>query len=239
MDTPSPSVQYQGDIHPPLSAQVTDLKTASVGKRIITILSTFAIALFIGGIIYGIGYMEDSSWLKWTGIIIGALIGIGGAFMDTKLQVAVCPYCQQEFGETQLLSKKNENLQAECTKCGEWLISHQGKIRSYTQEDAQEETAFPAPVFVEGQWPHECIVCGSAVTRLDKLDTKKINAGMLLVGTASVSSAAIYNIPYCNAHKDAIGLRIKSDFPRLIFSDYAARRRYLAGNKGKKIVEIK
>ncbi len=58
------------------------------------------------------------------------------------------------------------------------------------------------------------------------------------VGTLSVASASIKNVPFRAEHGGLVALDIRDDYLRLGFPHYAARRRYVAFNRGKKPAKV-
>lgn len=202
-----------------------------------------ASGLIVGGIILGIGFAADLSWVKWTGAILGGLIVVVGVFIrGFFLKVAHCPYCDFELGNTldDDVNKVDDNEQVECSNCREWLLSHKGVVRAFSSEDAGlRDLKFTAPVYEGGVWQNECVVCGAQPARGQDLKKTKMDGIVLVVGRISVSTATVSNVPYCETHWDAVQLGVKDDYPRLTFDDYDARRRYIAVNKGKMAMKIK
>jgi hypothetical protein len=234
---------YVGNIIPQYSDRISKLVPAKLGQKIKAGLIMLVIGLAFGGIVIGIGFAAEQNWLKWTGAIVGGLIVVAGVLMrGFFLKVSHCPYCDFELGKTldDSINKLDENEKVECPNCREWLLSHKGIVRAFTSEDtAIKEWKFRAPVFVQGVWQNECVVCGAQPVRGQDLKKTKMDGIELLVGRISVSTATVSNVPYCNAHWNAVSLGVKDDHPQLTFEDFEARRRYVAVNKGKKAMKVK
>ena len=235
---PNPNV-YTGQIVLGFPEKVEPLQNAPMGIKIKTIIMTIVGAVVIGGILVGVGFAGDQGWLKWTGYIIGGIIFIAAFFMGKGAKVAPCPYCGHMLGKTvdDGLQMNDEDERIPCPNCQEWSISHEGQLRAFTQEDADRlDKKFRAPVFENGVWPNECLTCGQPATRGDDLKTANVSGLKLLLGRISVSSAKVFNVPYCHRHTEDVKLIIREQEPRLEFKDYQARRRYIALNRGKKKV---
>jgi hypothetical protein len=200
----------------------------------------FAVAFF-GGLAWLIGHLFDVGWLRITAYVIA---GIGvplGGFTALTARVAACPYCdvQQGRGAYDGLSSSDHNEQKECGHCFEWLVSHEGKLRAFTDEDAAGKARFDAPAFEQGVWPPGCAVCGGAADRVEEARKVKVELSQLLVGTLAVASGSIRNVPSCAEHSGGITVDIRDDYLRVNFPSYAARRRYVAANRGAAVVKIR
>lgn len=228
---------YKGQIHPPFTERITQMKKAGLGAQLKDFFITLLIAGAVGGICFLIGYSQDLTWLKWTGIILGVVIMI--ISFSIKLKAAQCPYCDKKLTIVRGKSLGEDAYLVECDHCLEMLVEENDQLRALKDKDAEALESFQAPVFLQGQWPQECLCCGRPISKYEKIDSRKFNAGALLVGTVSMSSATIPNIPYCDAHSDAVKAKIVNDHPKIVFPDYAMFRRYLAINKGKKPLKIK
>lgn len=228
---------YKGHIHPQFTDNTSSSKRAGAFTRIKSFLFMVLAAGFVGGIPFLIGYMEDITWLKWVGYIIAGLILLLAFTMKTK--AAKCPYCNKKFTVAVGKALKGGDFQVECSHCYEWLVMRDDQLRAFAMEDAESLESFQAPTFQTGQWPAECIVCGLPPVRYEQLKSRKFNAGALLGGAVSMSKAGIANVPYCAEHSESLKLKIVDDHPRIVFSDYNARRRYLAVNRGQKAHKIK
>ncbi len=233
---------YTGSIHTVISKNVSRLESASVLIRLKKLVMFILVGLFLGGIAWGIGYLFDINWLKNTGYGIFGLCVIIAVFVSLNAQTALCPYCGGILGTGSFdtITKNDENEQLECSHCHQWLISNEGQVRAFNEEDAAKKKYIDAPVFEDGVWPNECIACGAKTTRTMTAEKNKVELSQLLIGTLSVASGSIKGVPYCDAHGDIVKLDIKDDCLRLVFPDLEMQKRYLEVNKGKtNVVKIK
>lgn len=238
-------MKYIGSIQPPDTATVTLLTNASIGVKIKKMLFALGVSAFIAIIGLGMFKLFGWTWAVWTGCILGGLLFLLLFFSSLKAQIASCPFCENILGATADvdLQANDEFEQVECPHCHEWLMSNEGELRAFTAEDLKrkdEDTnrlkfkKITAPVFQDGIWPGECILCGDKPTRTEDANKANVNLAKLLVGRLSVSTAGIKNIPYCDNHGEAVSMIIKDEEPFLVFKDYGARRRYVFINQGKK-----
>lgn len=229
-----PTSLYMGSILPPYTDRVTRMSATPMGKKVTDIVIFIFIAAAVAGIGWVARWLLEIGWLLYVGYVLAALLLLVGVVMSVRSQEAICPYCEEKLGGEIQLQTNDKNLQVECNHCHEWLMSNQGELRAFTEEDAASLDEFEAPVFKEGIWPDECIVCGKPREHGEKAADTKLSLGSLLVGTLSISTLSIDNIPYCADHTEAVELSRTGDQLRIVFNDYKARRRYLSLNKGKK-----
>lgn len=224
--------EYHGSIQLRETNTVNRLSGASLWVRLKQLFSTLVAGAIIGGIIFIVGYLSQWNWLMYTGYGIAGLIGLFGLYSSFSAKVSQCPYCNNPVGKGayDAISSNNEHLQIECPSCNEWLISHEGEIRAYTNLDAEEEEKFEAPVLQNMVWPNECMACGRETEHYQDIKKNKLNAAQLLVGRISVSMAKVPNVPYCGYHRDEISLKISNEEVRFVFPDYQMQRRYLEVN---------
>lgn len=199
-------------------------------------------AAFVYGVLWVIGGLFSLGWLTYVNYVLTGLLVLAAFFVGITAKTAKCPYCNADLGkgDFDVVNSDDENAKLECNYCHQWLISNQGEVRSFTFEDAKGRSHFEAPVLKDGIWPDCCIVCGAEATRVGEVKKKKMNWGALLVGSISVSSGSIKNIPYCDEHFGQVELTIKDDYLRLKFPEYEQLLRYLAVNgQGKKPIKCK
>lgn len=223
---------YTGQVHPPFTEVVT-LMTPSGGRaRAKKIFGGVIGGGFVGGIVMAGGDHEGIPWLFWTGVGIWVLITLAVTVQAMKSLQSRCPYCSSEIGSssTLTLNPNDKNEKIECPVCFEWLISHEGTLRAFRPEDIGERKDFDCPVFINARWPNECIVCGAPAVRGLQAKRIKIDLDKLLVGKLSVASGSVSHIPYCAVHQNAVNVDVRNGQLRVLFYDYAARRRYLAVN---------
>ncbi|MDX2362667.1 MAG: hypothetical protein QNK23_17795 [Crocinitomicaceae bacterium] len=229
-------LEYKGNIEIYYPDTVKTLGDAPQSVKIKKVFLSILIAIFLGGVIVGVGYAGEQNWLKITGYIVGGVILVGGILISLNSKISNCLYCEHELGKTldDTMTKQDENEKIECGNCHEWMISHEGSIRAFTQEDTEiYKKSISAPVFEAGGLQNECVICGAPPINYEKAKKTKMNAERLLVGRLSVSTASIGNIPYCSEHTGAVELEIKEDYLRLTFPKVDMMKRYLAFNEGK------
>jgi hypothetical protein len=224
---------YVGKTLPPYSNEVTQLRSTSASAKSVKILAAIVGVAVIVGIVWFIGRLFFWKWSTWAALAIGAYFLFENVRGILKSQCAACPFCHKDVGSGSLLnlSFDDQGKQFACESCFEWLISDKGQIRAFRETDIGDRKQFDCPVFANGVWPNECIVCGAPPTRHLNARTFNVGLGTLLIGKLSVSYGSVKNIPYCNEHKDAVTVK---SFDRKIwadFNDYSARRRYLNTNR--------
>ena len=235
-----PSVEpYEGVIYPLVAEKASPLLPAPMAIRAKKLIFNICAGLLGFLIFWGASALFGWRWLFWTGCGLGALVAIGGGYEGLKAMLAACPYCGKPVGTTGEidLSPADENVKVSCDDCHQTLLSHQGQLRAFTVEDTKAGQTFDAPLFGGGIWPGECIVCGRPITRTEEARKTSVELTQLLVGRLSVERASVSQVPYCNDHHDAVSLTKKDDQLRLVFTDVAAHRRYLAVNAGKVAVK--
>jgi hypothetical protein len=130
-----------------------------------------------------------------------------------KSDVGQCPYCVQQFRETEV----KEGL-LRCEQCGEYSQAANKVVKPL---DAATHT-FGSPklesaVFKQGGMPNACAACGATATRLDTVTTSSVNKTLAAVGAARLmtgapglavfsSKRASISIPYCDQHRDKVGI---------------------------------
>ena len=232
---------YQGKIFPPYSEKINLLKDNRLSSKAGKIFYAILGAAFIGGIVW---FAVAIFFWKWSFYIGGAVMGlllIGAIRSMLKSQSAECPYCGHEVGAKSLvdLSADDKLKQIACERCLEWLISDQGQIRAFRESDVGSKNAsgisvteeFDCPVFANGVWPNECIVCGAEASQYLNARTFGVGLASLLIGRLSVSYGSVKKIPYCAIHKDAVSVKNSDNKIWAVFNDYGARRRYLHVNR--------
>ncbi|MDX2359274.1 MAG: hypothetical protein QNK23_00615 [Crocinitomicaceae bacterium] len=231
--------EYFGSITVIETDKTTPLRGVSAFQFILKAGFIIGAGTLFALIVYGIGYFFDLSWLVYTAYGLELLFIAMGVMVAARAKVGDCPYCGATVGggATKALNtdgKKQERT--ECSNCHEWLFSmnKKGFIRPFTAQDAKGRSHFDAPVFKKSVWPNECIICGHKATHFERANTTKFNAEQLLVGSLSVSSASISNIPFCEKHGDEVSIKIKDDHPRVIFPNFGPLKRYIHVNKDNK-----
>jgi hypothetical protein len=224
---------YVGKLFPPYSDEVTPLRPNSARAKTGKIFTAVVGSAGLSGIVWIVGMFFEWKWVRYAAIPIGVYLLFESIRSTLKSQCAACPYCHREVGSKAVvdLSVDDRNKQFACEGCLEWLISDGGQIRAFRETDIGDKKEFDCPVFANGVWPDECIVCGAPAARQLKARTFNVGLASLLVGRLSVSYGSVKNIPYCDAHEGAITVKSVHRKIRADFKDYAARRRYLHANR--------
>ena len=223
---------YSGTIRPPFSDRYTELRGASLWIRVKKLVSHISSGLVLGGFFWLFGHFLTLWWLLLIGKIIGIALITLGFYEFIRAMTADCPYCGQQLGTTTLdtLVLSNENRLIECSQCHESLLYKSGVVRALRPREAANMKAFAAPLFEFGRWPNECIICGATPTHYEEARRTKFEVAALVAGELSIKHTTVSGIPYCPDHRDAVRVTIEDDYPRLVFDDYAARRRYVHTN---------
>jgi hypothetical protein len=212
-------------------------------------LVSFLVVAFGGAILVGIGEflawigiakffrIKEEDYAPWFGLavfVFGLAWFIYEIISRSKYLVSQCPYCAGLIGTDKFLEIKNQRVIFQCDDCFEYIVQDFGEIRACNQEDMpHSKKDFVAPMFAKGVWPAECVACGKDVTHFDEAQTINFQPAHLLLGRLSVGTASIKNIPYCDAHKDVVKVKVSDKKGQLVFPEWAMQRRYLAINKGK------
>ena len=226
--------EYVGQIHPPFSDRTSAMTAAPFLVR----AKKFGFMVFATAVVFllfwGASALFEVRWLLWTGYAVAGLAMLAGGYEAITARLAPCPYCNKPIGTIAdiTLLASDENKRFECDQCHELLISNKGELRAFRETDAEDFQKYDAPVFTGGVWPTECIVCGCPATRTKAANKTKVELSQLLIGRLSVAHASVSNIPYCDQHSGAVSLTKTDDHLRLVFTDMAMRRRYLAANAG-------
>lgn len=202
---------------------------------------TNSLPLFIGGPFLGlivVAFAEDYhwDWLFGTGIGIGIAAILLGLWRATKFMVAPCPYCSTlvgtELGHTLKLSDDNHIVQ--CKKCCEWLVSKKEKLWPLQEDLFQSRLSeIHVPLFLDIQWPDECLTCGAPIARFESLEKSSMSIGDAIGGAIIPQKADAHGIPYCGLHGQEVKLIFVAKVPKLRFQNLGPMRRYLSLNFAK------
>ena len=233
---------YQGRVElPPISAEISRLGPASLFvklKNAVVMLFSFA---FLGGLLYLPAWLFQIGWLEITAYVVAGLGVVMGLGLSLTAKVVDCPSCGGLLGtktEDNFSGMDNKEI-VECRHCYELLLSHEGEVSALGPElAAKQNKGLEAPVFEGGCWRDECVACGGVVDRVEEVSKTKLELTQLLVGTLSVASASIKDIPYCSQHSGEISLTIRDQHPRLVFKELGARRRYVHLNRDCKPAKV-
>ncbi len=238
----SDDIAYVGALRPPFAEGGTRLK----GPPVFVVVKKIAFYAFVGGffgaLIYGVGWLIDVGWLEDVGVGFAIFVALVGVFLGFAGKVAACPYCGERIGggasESIALGEGPERVA--CPKCHELLVAENGALRAISPVEAGAAGAAPFEFACvrDGVWPDECISCGAPPTRYEEAKLQKVEYEKLLIGSVSVQSASVSNIPYCDRHGGEVSVTISDDVLRLVFPRLDMGRRYLAVNRGKKRITI-
>ena len=186
----------------------------------------------------GLGFGLLAAYLLyWSHWIWGGIFGLLAVLMfqaafSSNWWIAACPYCSAVFETTQGLKPDKEGKIVQCKKCWEYSIYSGGRVRPHDPNSISEVPTFVSPVFDGGVWPKGCVACGAPPTRLDEVKTRNVSYGMLAMGRLWVTSSKASGIPYCDAHRDAVELKIdQGKRVTLEWCSLKMMRRYIAVNK--------
>jgi uncharacterized protein DUF4339 len=226
----------------PISEEISELSSASIWIKLKNVLvTTFAFA-FLGGLLYLAAMLFQLGWLETTAYVVGGLGAVLGVVLSLMTKVADCPSCGGLVGTKteENLSKLDDGEILECRHCYELLLSHEGEVKALAHGDApqKQRKGLEAPVFEDGCWADECVVCGDAVDHVEEASKTKVELAQLLVGTLSVASTSIKDIPYCAQHSGQVSITIRDDHARLVFQELDARRRYVHINRDCKPAKV-
>lgn len=227
----APEVIYRGGIVPPFSTVVNQLQPTTLGTRIGTVIGGVIMGTLFALFVWWLGHFFAWNWLKYTGVVLAVIFIIGFCKSGWQGQWTFCPYCNGRITGSPFLLLADENSQFDCEHCHEWLISHRGEVRAFLPTDITDQRSFMCPMPKAGVWPSECIVCGAPAVRFLSARSIKFNAASLAIGRISVSDGSIKDIPYCDAHEDAVDAKIVSDKMHAVFDSFLAQRRFLHVNK--------
>jgi len=155
-----------------------------------------------------------------------------GSFDSSGVWIAACPYCSAVFETAQGLGPDKEGKVVQCKQCFEYSVYSGGRVRAHDPNSISEVPFFVSPVFENGVWPSGCVACGTPPTRLEEVKTRNVSYGMLLFGRLWVTSAKTSGIPYCDAHRSAVELKIdQGKRVTLLWCSLRMLRQYVALNR--------
>jgi hypothetical protein len=184
----------------------------------------------------GVAFCALSWWLlhhgvTFFGISAGAigLFCVAGAFFGSAKK-ASCPYCN---GALDVLDLK-EGRRVRCEKCNEYSTVNAGLLRPLDPATTSETPEFESPMFRSAVWPNGCVACGAPPVRFDDLSKTSLGGGAALLGAVQVLRGSVKGIPYCDKHREKLGLKVTGE-KKMYFrwSSLRMMRRYVAANKGR------
>ncbi len=188
--------------------------------------------MIVPALVAGVGSKSETAWLETASYVVAGLLTVVLAWWSMRQMVATCPHCGKRL-EAAAVTATDKAVRVECEACFEWLVSDGGMLRPWGAGDAAGVQGFTAPVFEGSRWPNECAVCGAPATHGVEAKARTVHVAAALVGKLGSSTASLGGIPVCDEHDEAMGLEIEQlGAVRLVFPDYAARRRYVARHQG-------
>ena len=172
---------------------------------------------------------------RYTSVCSGALgiIGLSLAIESfaRKTLKTNCPFCAATIAG--VLGKAPSQI-VRCSECFEYSLVESGLTRALDPNLKLDKPRYWSPVFEGAVWPNGCVECGGPPTRVDAIRDTTLNVLALTVGIAMIQKASLGNVPYCDAHKDAVLLSYsQSKKMDLRWKSLRMMRRYLAVNRGK------
>lgn len=222
---------------PYVSDRVAKLRAPNVrtiAKKIIYAVVCIVVLVLLG---LGLAAIFDANWMFYVCAVLGVLGGILMIVDAFVGRVAPCPYCDHLFGSAassagdEALVASPEARALQCGHCGEYATLQNGEVRAHDPRAVADTPTFESSLYKDSRWPRGCLACGSPPTRFDDLCATDVDVAKLLVGALSTYTAHINGIPYCDAHKDGIKLKVYNDTVSLRWRSLAMMRKYRAANR--------
>lgn len=216
---------------PPVSQRTTSL-ALPVGPARTKHIRDMAILTTIFLVMPGAILLYYHHWIIGGILVLLSVAMVHQSFVSDSVWIAACPYCSAVFETSQGLRPDNEGKVVQCKSCFEYSIYSEGRVRAHDPNSISEVPTFLSPVFEAGVWPNGCVACGAPPTRLEEVKAHKMNYGMLAFGRVWVTSGKTSGIPYCEAHRAAVDLKIDAA-QRLTLEWCSLRmmRRYVSLNR--------
>jgi len=217
---------------PPVPGRTSPVGEMTIGEKLKMVLSVLG---------FGLALCAASWWLlhhgfMFYGISAGAcgVLCIMVGFSGTNLKAA-CPYCGASIDNIPR-KDRGEGKQVHCEKCYEYSTVNAGILRALDPSTTSETPTFESPVFRNCQWPKGCVACGEAPVRFDDLSKTTIGGVAALIGHLQVIRGSVSGIPYCEKHRDKLGLKVGGDKKLfLLWTSLRMMRRYLAANRSRQV----
>ena len=225
---------------PTLASQLVEVADPPVPNRSFPVvekssgdkLRTFLLCAAIGVVFCAVAWWLWQNDYRFYGGIAGAvgLFAVIAAFGGSTL-TAKCPFCGSAIDT---ILNREEGRYVRCEKCSEYSTINVGILRPLEPGTKSETPKFESPVFRASVWPKACVACGEAPTRCDDLSKTTIGVLPALVGHLQIIHGSVKGIPYCDKHRDSLGLKAGSDKKlRLQWTSLRMMRRYLAANRNR------
>ena len=227
---------------PALASHLVDIADPPVPNRSYPVLEKeFSEKLKTVGLCLGIAVGFGAvSWLllhfgfRLYGFGAGAVgvFAVIAAFGGSTLK-STCPYCNSSIDS---ILNREEGREVQCEKCFEYSTVNVGILRPMDSAARSETPKFESPVYKKGIWPNSCVACGEAPVRCDDLSKTSVGALPALVGHLQIVRGSVSGIPYCEKHRDSLGLKVRSDKRMFLqWTSLRMMRRYLAANRSRQV----
>jgi len=212
---------------PPLPSRTTPIVERSAFEK----ARNFALMLAIGVALCTVSWWLLRHSVIFFGISAGAigLFCVIGAFVGSGKKSS-CPYCASAVD---VLDCK-EGRRVRCEKCNEYSTVNAGLLRPLDPATTSETQEFESPVFRGAVWPNGCVACGAPPVRFDDLSKTSLGGGAALLGAVQVLRGSVKGIPYCDKHREKLGLKVTGE-KKMYFrwSSLRMMRRYVAANRNR------
>jgi len=211
---------------PPLPNRVNPIRKVATSEVRDNIKTGLQVGLPLVAIAAALLYFGLYTWAGTVGLFL--LVFVIAVFSAGEPR-ASCPACS---GELSNLGKHLEGKDVQCQRCFEYSLVRGGSVRPLDPDKVPANMSFEAPLYQETRWPRACVTCGAPPTRLDELSSSGLSAAHLAAGRVRWSSVKIGGVPYCDAHRGDLRIKIRPDKTvRLLWPSLRMMRRYLAANR--------
>ena len=209
---------------PPVSKRTSPLTEMSAedARKQTLWASVFALAFGAGTA----AFVYYGHWI-W-GTIVGLLAALMvAAAVGKKSKVAACPHCSSQM----TIAVEESTDPRRCEKCLDYSFVQAGALVPMDSNTTAKSPTFESPLFKDTLWPNGCVACGAAPTRLDEATGRSLSAAHLIVARVAVSSGRANGIPYCEAHRDSVHVKVGQDRKvTLLWCSLRMMRRYMRAN---------
>jgi len=211
---------------PPLPNRANPIRKVAASEVRDNIKTAISVGLPLAAVAAILLYFGLYTWAGTVGLFL--LVFFFATFSAGQPR-ASCPYCS---GELSNLGKHLEGKDVQCQRCFEYSLVRDGSVHALDPDKAPANMSFEAPLYQETRWPRACVACGAPPTRLDELSTSGLSAAHLAAGRVRWTSVKVGSVPYCDAHRGVVRIKIRSDRTvRLLWPSLRMLRRYLAANR--------
>ena len=228
MSASSPAANQLVDVNdPPIPSRKTPITRLSFTENLKLTLGLLAAGIGLSALAY---FLWHYMILVSVGSGIIGLLCLIGAF-SPKGRKAGCPFCGSKIDG---INENQLGKEIRCEKCGEYSAIAPGMLQPVQPGAASEQPKYDSPVFRNASWPNGCVVCGETPTRLDDLSKTTVGGVQALLGHLQVMRGSVSGIPYCDNHRDGLGLNITSEKKMFLrWKSLRMMRRYLAANRNR------